>query len=92
MTLKRIPELQVLDIENLHARHANMINMHKFTPLTCAQRWNAKRTRLNGQRGVKMAQFSIDDYVLYTEVWRTKRDKLLTRWSGPATVTGSSSY
>ena len=60
-------------------------------PLRCAQRRNVKRARLNGRRGVNMAQFSIGDYVLYTEVWKTKRDRLRARWRGTATVTGSSS-
>lgn len=64
--------------------------MHKSMPLRRAQRRNVKRARLNGRRGDNMAQFSIADYVLYTEVWKTKRDKLRDRWSGQETATGSS--
>ncbi|KAL0583786.1 hypothetical protein ABG067_006341 [Albugo candida] len=68
MTLKRIQELQVLEFEDLRD---SVVNMHKSMPSTCDQRRNAERARRNGRSGLKMAQFSIGDYVLYTEVWKT---------------------
>nr|CCA21784.1 chromodomain protein putative [Albugo laibachii Nc14] len=88
MTLQRIQELKALEFAKIRA---SIFDMYKAMPATRTKKRNAERAHQNGRRGGKMAQFSIGDYVLYTEVWKTKRDKLRVRWCGPATVTASSS-
>ncbi|KAF0739335.1 hypothetical protein Ae201684_004904 [Aphanomyces euteiches] len=44
------------------------------------------------EHGVQMANFVVGDFVLYQDVWAHRREKLRTKWCGPAEITKVTSH
>jgi transposase InsO family protein len=66
--------------------------MHKRMSEENEKKRDRARTTRDKKKGVQMAQFVVGDYVLYQDVWAHRRDKLHTRWCGPAVVTKVTSH
>jgi transposase InsO family protein len=83
-TLQELQESRKFNLERLQEA---MENLHKYI----STRSGATRKSAKGKQQGKMANFEIGDYVLYANVWTESKNKLLTKWNGPAMVTGTSS-
>ena len=77
-----LEDLQASQKFNLAKVQAAMEEFHKRV----SQQASATRKSNNKTVNSKMANFEIGDYVLYADVWAESKDKLLTKWNGPAVV------
>ncbi|CAK4086669.1 unnamed protein product [Aphanomyces euteiches] len=78
--------IQAKQRENTALVQSALEEMHKeMSSVNAAKRDKARKLRAQ-KRGVEMTQFVIGDFVLYQDVWYHLREKLRTKWCGPAEV------
>ncbi|ETV69570.1 hypothetical protein H257_14806 [Aphanomyces astaci] len=73
--------------ENIASAQMALEEMHKQMSVENARKRDRSRQYHDKKKGVQMAQFVVGDYVLYQDVWAHLRQKLRTKWCGPAVVT-----
>ena len=79
-----LQELQESKLHNFATVQASLEDMHKAAADVKSRRRQAESVRRS--QSTDMANFEIGDYVLYANVWAQSKNKLLTKWNGPAQV------
>ncbi|KAF0721721.1 hypothetical protein Ae201684_018961 [Aphanomyces euteiches] len=82
ISLEEVAERQEKSIE---AVQIAMDQMHKEMALINAKKRDRARQLREKKHGVQMANF-VGDFVLYQDVWAHRREKLRTKWCGPAEI------
>ncbi|KAF4127900.1 hypothetical protein GN958_ATG22902 [Phytophthora infestans] len=85
-TVEKIKNTQRKHIAKLQQALADM---HKRTRQSNSTTRAAGRKGHDKKQGTAMAEFKVEDFILYADVWQHTRSKLRVKWFGSAQVVGT---